>query len=265
MDIGPNGLTLVMGNLEVRVRRNILITGASSGLGAEMARQFAAKGRNLALCARRADRLDELRAALLDAYPEITVSVRPLDVDDHDAVFRVFHQFSDELGTIDRVIVNAGIGGGRTIGTGGFADNARVARTDFVSALAQCEAAMDIFRAQNTGHLVVISSLTALRGFRGGAAVYAASKAGISSLAEGIRGDVLGTPIKVTTVQPGFIRTEINEKGNYPMIVGVEKGVRSIVHAVEREKAVANVPRWPWSVIGVAMKVTPLRLLAKFT
>ncbi|MEV4318875.1 SDR family oxidoreductase [Actinocrispum sp. NPDC049592] len=249
----------------MRVRRNILITGASSGLGAEMARQFAAKGRNLALCARRADRLDQLRAALLDAYPEITVSVRPLDVDDHDAVFRVFHQFSDELGTIDRVVVNAGIGDGKPIGTGGFAVNTRVAQTNFMSALAQCEAAMEIFRAQNSGHLVVISSLTALRGFRGGAAVYAATKAGISSLAEGIRGDMLRRPISVTTIQPGFIRTEMNEKAGYPMMAGVEQGVRSIVHAIEREKAVANVPRWPWSVIGVAMKVTPLRLLAKFT
>jgi short-subunit dehydrogenase len=67
-------------------RQKILITGASSGLGAGMARAFAAKGRDLALCARRADRLDELRAELLERHPGITVAVAALDVNDHEQV-----------------------------------------------------------------------------------------------------------------------------------------------------------------------------------
>jgi NADP-dependent 3-hydroxy acid dehydrogenase YdfG len=104
-------------------RTNILITGASSGLGEGMARQFAARGRNLALCARRADRLEELRSELLVAHPEITVSARELDVTDHDAVFTVFEQFADDLGGLDRVIVNAGMGKGASLGTGHFRAN----------------------------------------------------------------------------------------------------------------------------------------------
>jgi NAD(P)-dependent dehydrogenase (short-subunit alcohol dehydrogenase family) len=80
-----------------------------------------------------------------------------------------------------------------------------------------------------------------------------------------IRADVLRTPIKVTTIQPGYIRSEMNEKLKVPMVTGTEKGVRSIVKAVEREVGVANVPPWPWSVMGVAMRVMPLRLLVKFS
>jgi short-subunit dehydrogenase len=163
------------------------------------------------------------------------------------------------------VIVNAGIGKGQPIGTSAFKVNVRTAETNFVSALAQCEAAMEIFRAQNAGHLVVVSSMAALRGSGGPTTTYAATKAGISALAEGIRADVFKTPIEVTTIQPGFIRSEMNETMKVPLIVSTDKGVRAIVKAVEREAAVANVPPWPWSVIGLAMRVIPLRLWAKFS
>jgi len=73
------------------IRQNILITGASSGIGASMAKIFAEKGRNLALCARRLDRLEELKTALLETNPNIEISVRRLDVCDHDQVFEVFN------------------------------------------------------------------------------------------------------------------------------------------------------------------------------
>ena len=97
-------------------RQKILITGASSGLGAGMARQFAAKGRDLALCARRTDNLEELKAELTARHPGITVAVAALDVNDHEAVPKVFDELSDELGGIDCVIVNAGIGKGYPLG-----------------------------------------------------------------------------------------------------------------------------------------------------
>ena len=131
----------------------ILVTGASSGLGAEMARQFAALGHDLALCARRTERLEELRAELLAAHPGIRVAVRPLDVTDTGAVFDVFRDFHAELGSLDRVIVNAGLGKGQPLGTGRFDANLQTAQTNFIGALAQCEAALEIFRKANAGHL----------------------------------------------------------------------------------------------------------------
>ena len=73
--------------------KTILITGASSGLGAEMARQFAARGYDLALCARRTDRLQELAVEITAAHPRRRVEYLAMDVNDHDRVFEVFREF----------------------------------------------------------------------------------------------------------------------------------------------------------------------------
>ena len=77
----------------------ILITGASSGLGEEMARQFADLGYDLALCARRTERLEALQAEIAAAHPDATVEIKALDVNDDDAVFAVFKEFAAEFGT----------------------------------------------------------------------------------------------------------------------------------------------------------------------
>jgi short-subunit dehydrogenase len=143
--------------------KTILITGASSGLGAGMAREFAKKGYNLAICARRQERLDALKQELESQFG-IKVIAKTLDVTHYDDVFTVFKAFQAEFGRIDRIIVNAGVGEGRRIGKGNFAINRATAETNFISALAQSEAAVEIFRAQNAGHLVVISSMSAVRG-----------------------------------------------------------------------------------------------------
>lgn len=248
-------------------RRRILITGASSGLGAEMARQFAAREHDLALCARRLERLNELRAEIQKAHPERTVLIRALDVDDHDAVFVVFRELAAELGGLDRVIVNAGLGKGAPIGTGRFDANKQTITTNLVSALAQCEAALEHFRQEGAGHLVVISSMSALRGLPKSMTAYAASKAGISSLAEGIRIELAGTPIKVTTLLPGYIQSEMNERvaQRTPLMSTTTDGVRAMVRAIEREVASAPVPGWPWRPISVVMKHAPLRVVRRLT
>jgi short-subunit dehydrogenase len=240
------------------MRRNVLITGASSGLGEGMARIFAAGGHNLALCARRRERLDKLKAELEGEHPGITVAVRPLDVNDHAQVFEVFHALDAELGGLDRIVVNAGIGKGAPVGSGRFPVNAETAQTNFVGALAQCEAAMEIFHAAGAGHLVVVSSIQAVRGFPGAMATYAASKAGVAALAEGIRCDVVGTPIKVTTLLPGYIRSEMTAGvRGAPFMVDNETGSRALVDAIEKEGATAAVPPWPWRLVGPVLKVVP--------
>ncbi|MFD2165277.1 SDR family oxidoreductase [Thalassotalea euphylliae] len=247
-------------------RQNILITGASSGLGKEMAKQFAKLGRNLALCARRVERLETLKAELLSINPNIQVLIKSLDVNDHDAVFTVFGEFKQELGSLDRVIVNAGMGKGASIGTGFFHANKQTAETNFVAAIAQCEAAMEIFREQNAGHLVTISSISAVRGFRRAMTVYAATKAALTSLSEGIRIDVMGTPIKVSCIHPGFIRSEINETvEKVPFIVDTETGCRAMVNAIEKEKANAFVPSYPWALLHWVLRILPSSSLRKMS
>ncbi|MDX5328436.1 MAG: SDR family oxidoreductase [Marinobacter sp.] len=246
--------------------RTILITGASSGLGEGMAREFAARGDHLALCARRTERLDQLRAELEGDYPGVKISVRALDVNDHAQVAEVFQAFREEFGQLDRIIVNAGIGKGQPLGTGRFDANRQTAETNFVSALAQIEAAMEIFRAQNHGHLVAVSSVTAVRGMPGNVTTYAATKAGLAALCEGLRVELKKrrSPIRVTTLYPGYIRTEINEKvKNTPFIVDAKTGCRAMVRAIESGKAERFVPGWPWTPIGFILRRLPESVLAR--
>jgi len=245
-------------------RQNILITGASSGLGFTMAKIFAESGKNLALCARRVEQLEELRDEIAATNPQVKVFIRSLDVNDHDAVFDVFQAFAKDLGHIDRVIVNAGMGRGAPLGTGYFHANKQTAVTNFVSAIAQCEAALELFRAQNHGHLVTVSSVSAVRGLPGAMSVYAATKAAVTSLTEGIRMDLLGTPIKVTTIHPGYIRSAINEKvKKAPFMVDTDTGTRAMVKAIEKEGGSYFVPAWPWALMARVMKVLPVKILAK--
>lgn len=246
--------------------KSILITGASSGLGEGMAREFASRGYDLALCARRTERLDELQQALQRQQPNIRVLVRALDVNNHEQVFDVFRSFQSELGTLDRIIVNAGIGKGQPLGTGAFRANLQTAETNFTAALAQMEAAMEILRAQQRGQLVVMSSVSAVRGMPRNITTYAATKAGVAALAEGLRVELAKehSPIRITTLYPGYIRTEINASvKNAPFIVDAETGCRALVRAIEAEKAEAFVPGWPWTPIGFIMKRLPLSLLAR--
>ncbi|GGN40614.1 short-chain dehydrogenase [Actinoplanes campanulatus] len=238
----------------------VLITGASAGLGEEMARQFAALGYDLALCARRVDRLETLRAELTGTR----VSVKALDVTDDEAVFTVFREFAAEFGRIDRVIVNAGLGKGAPLGTGRPDANRDTARVNFLGALAQMEAACEIFRAQKRGHLVVVSSMSALRGMRKSMTTYAATKAGVAALAEGLRSERI-PGVDVSVVYPGYIRSEMNAhvQQRTRFMVDTETGVRAMVAAIEKRRARAYVPAWPWVPIGVAMRVLPLSVVRR--
>lgn len=248
------------------MRKNILITGASSGLGEGMAREFAARGRNLALCARRTDRLEQLKGELEAKHPDIQIAVRALDVNEHERVFEVFRELDKELGGLDRVVVNAGMGKGASLGTGYFHANRQTAETNFVAALAQFEAALEIFREANAGHLVAISSVSAVRGMRGAVNCYSATKAGLATLAEGVRADLLRSPIRVSTIYPGYIATAINEDiENAPFRVDLETGTRALVAAIEKEKPEAYVPWWPWTPIAFLLRRLPLPMVVWMT
>ncbi|MGH3552150.1 MAG: SDR family oxidoreductase [Mycobacterium sp.] len=245
-------------------RQKILITGASSGLGAGMARAFAAKGRDLALCARRTDRLDELKAELTQRYPDIQIAVAVLDVNDHEQVPKVFAELSDTLGGIDRVVVNAGIGKGAPLGSGKLWANKATIETNLVAALVQIETALELFK-QAGGHLVLISSVLGAKGVPGVKAAYAASKAGVRSLGESLRAEYANGPIKVTVIEPGYIESEMTAKsGSTMFMVDNETGVKALVGAIEREPGRAAVPWWPWAPTVRLLRLLPPSLTKYF-
>jgi short-subunit dehydrogenase len=103
-----------------------------------------------------------------------------------------------------------------------------------------------------------------MRGMPRNLTTYAATKAGLAALTEGIRADLIKTPIKVSTIYPGYIRSEINEKvKNTPFMVDTETGCKALVKAIEKERPEAYVPPWPWAPIGFLMRHLPLKYVAR--
>ncbi|MCH9722438.1 MAG: SDR family oxidoreductase [Actinomycetia bacterium] len=247
------------------MRQKILITGASSGLGAGMARTFAAMGRDLALCARRLDRLEELKAEINLRHPDVTVAVAELDVNDHQRVPEVFTALAGEIGGVDCVIVNAGIGKGAPLGSGKLWANKATIETNLVAALVQIETALEMFTKQGYGHLVLISSVLGNKGVAGVKAAYAASKAGVSSLGESLRAEYASGPIKVTVLEPGYIESEMTAQSASTMLmVDNQTGVAKMVGVIEKERGRAIVPGWPWIPLVALFRALPPRFTKRF-
>lgn len=245
----------------------VLITGASGGLGAGMARLFAARGADVAITARRLDRLVELQSSIEEAYPGRNVVPFALDVNDHDAVFATFEAASGVFGHLDRIVVNAGLGKGSAIGEGRFSGNRDTAVTNFVGGMAQCEAAMRILYRQRRGQLVVVSSVVAARGMPGAMNAYAASKVALTHLADGIRADVRqrGLSITVSTIRPGYIDSEMQTRTGrrHRLLTDADAGCTAMVDAIQGEVEDACVPRWPWSPFALGLKVLPMSIVRR--
>ena len=131
----------------------------------------------------------------------------------------MFAELAGELGGIDRVIVNAGVGKGAPLGSGKLWANKATIETNLVAALVQIETALEMFKKSGSGHLVLISSVLGNKGVAGVKAAYAASKAGVSSLGESLRAEYASGPIKVTVIEPGYIESEMTAKSESTMLM----------------------------------------------
>lgn len=247
-------------------RQRILITGASSGLGAELARIWAADGRDLALCARRLPELQALCEELHRAHPGQRFFGYRLDVTDAAAVRTVFDRARDDLGGLDRVIANAGIGLGEHIGSGGADVNRAVLQTNVIGTMNTVEQAVYEFWQRQAGHVVIISSVAALRGLGGRRAAYSMSKAAVATLGESLRNSLWHRPIAVTTVFPGYIDTAINADDPHKLwSTDLQTGARELARAIDAEPAKAYVPKRPWSLLAPVIKVAPLRIMRRIS
>ena len=117
---------------------------------------------------------------------------------------------------------------------------------------------------QRAGRIVTLSSTAGERGNRG-QVHYAASKAGLSALGQGMQAEFPNGPIKITVLEPGYIESEMTAKSETTMLmVDIQTGVTAMVDAIERERGRAVVPGWPWTPLVVLMKVTPTRFTRLF-
>ncbi|MEP7180893.1 MAG: SDR family oxidoreductase [Betaproteobacteria bacterium] len=233
---------------------NVFITGASSGIGAALARHYAAAGATVGLFARRRDTLDALAAGL----PAARAVVYEGDVRAAAALARAAADFVARFGSPDVVIANAGISRG-TI-------------TDFAEDLPAFEAVLDTnmlgivrtfhpfmaaMRAARRGTLVGIASVAGFRGLPGSGA-YSASKAASIAYLESLRVELSGSGVAVVTICPGFIRTPMTAKNPYrmPFLTDADKAARLIVRAIARRKRFYVLP-WQMALVGRALRVLP--------
>lgn len=242
--------------------KTVFITGASSGIGEGMAKEFGRRGYNLVLAARRKESLDQLATDIMAQSPQLRVETIKLDVTDVAAVQQVIPELAALMGGIDIMIANAGIGGGGDIGSDKFDEDAAIIQTNILGAMATIDSGVKLFKQQGYGQMVGIASVAAFRGLPG-ASVYCASKAAISTYMDALQLELHKSPIDVTCLYPGYIDTPINNHmKSRPFLINAEKGACILVDLIEKKVKKSTVPVYPWNMIGRLLKVVPQSLLA---
>jgi NADP-dependent 3-hydroxy acid dehydrogenase YdfG len=191
--------------------RTVLITGASSGIGRACAMSFAAAGDRLILVARRADRLAGLAEELAAAHGTDSLTI-PLDVRDRAAVSTGLGppSLGSAWATIDVLVNGAGLAAGQEPLPGGDPqDWDRMLDTNVKGTLSVIRAVVPGMVARRHGHVVNVGSIAGRETYPSGA-VYCASKAALDSITKGLRMDVIGSGVRVSTVDPGLVETEFS-------------------------------------------------------
>ncbi len=241
--------------------RRVFITGASSGIGAGLARHYAQPGATLGLVARRLEMLQNLARELQEsgavAYPYAG------DVSDTDGLRGIIEQYLSRSGGVDVVIASAGVGLK-------YAEHERT--PDQVSRLMSTNVSglvntllpfVPTMVSQRCGVLVGISSVAGFRAMPWHSA-YCASKAAVKTYIDGLRMELRGTGVHAMTVCPGFIDTALLEKTpRTPFLLDVPTAVRKITRAIARRRKTYVFP-WPWRLLNPIWTRVPEALLSKF-
>lgn len=194
--------------------RHIVITGASSGIGAALAEEYAEHGVTLSLQGRDVTRLDQIaeKAERRGATP----TIKSLDVTD-SAGMSAWLESRDALQPIDLIIANAGISGGTVFGAGEDDATARaIFATNLTGVLNTIHPVIPSMMARRRGQIAIMSSLAGFRGIAGTAA-YCASKAAVRLYGEGLRGELTPYGIDVNVICPGFVATPMTAQNAFPM------------------------------------------------
>ncbi|HEY4136713.1 MAG TPA: SDR family NAD(P)-dependent oxidoreductase [Alphaproteobacteria bacterium] len=256
---------------------SVLITGASSGLGAALATLYAASGVTLFLSGRHWPRLDNIAETC--RAKGATVHATVVDVTDRDAMAAWIAE-SDALAPLDLVIANAGISGGSggdgstdgsTLGRASKIESAEQARRIFAvnvdGAMNTVLPAIDAMRAHAPrdndgapfkGQIAIVSSLAGFRGLPG-APAYCASKAAVRAWGEGLRGTLATDAIRLSVVCPGFVRTPMTAVNPFPMpfLMDAEPAAANIYRGLLNDKARIAFP-WPlYALVWFVALLTP--------
>ena len=246
--------------------RVAVITGASSGIGAALARRLARGGTHVGLSARRTDLLDALAAEIRAGGG--TAEAVAADAEDIPGTIAAVHALAARLGPVDLMIANAGLGRKNPASAFDAAELATTLRVNLVGAAAAIQAVLPSMLARRRGQVVGISSLAAYRGLPGSSA-YCASKAGLTALLESLRAELRPAGIVVTAVHPGFVRTAMIEgPGRHPFAMDVDRAAAIIERAIRSGRPHVAFPRptaalatlGRWLPAGVSDRLTRILL-----
>jgi NADP-dependent 3-hydroxy acid dehydrogenase YdfG len=217
----------------MRDPRSILITGASSGLGAALARAYAAPGVTLHLCGRDSERT----AAIAEECSALGAAAagQVLDVADRAAA-SAWVEACDAAAPVDLVIANAGVSGA-TAGVPEGEVARRIIATNIDGVLNTVQPLIPRMRARGRGQIAIMASLAAFRGYRGSAA-YCASKAAVRAWGEGLRGELAGDGIAVSVICPGYVTTPMTAGNAHamPLLMGAERAAAIIQRGLARNQ-----------------------------
>lgn len=228
--------------------KTVFLTGASSGIGAEMAVQMARKGAKLGLLARRESELEKVEKAVRSAGGEARVF--PADVTDAASVRAAADAFRAEFGVIDVMIANAGVSGNnRETQMIGPEPVATVININLLGAVNSVAAVLPEMLDRGSGHLVAVSSLAGYRGLPKSAA-YSGSKAGMTAFFESLRVDFGPSGIDVSVIAPGFIKTPLTSgrKNKLPFLLETKDGAARIISAIGKKK---KFHAFPWQLATI--------------
>jgi short-subunit dehydrogenase len=233
--------------------QRVFITGASSGIGAALARAYAVRGATLGLVARRASELEALQLSLPGEH-----GVYPADVAEPGQLAVAARAFIERFGLPDVVIANAGVSAGTlTEEQVDLAVFERVLRVNLLGMVATFQPFVMPMRRAHAGQLVGISSVAGVRGLPG-AGAYSASKAAVSRYLESLRVELRGTGVRVSEIRPGYIRTPMTDVNTYsmPFIMDVDEAAQAFIRAIDRAAPSTTIP-WQMSVVAKLLTIVP--------
>lgn len=238
--------------------KRIIIVGATSGIGKEVAMIYLKTDYRIGIAGRRTDALKELQAIAPDK-----IEIQPIDVTQEDAADNLL-KLIEKTGGMDLFLLSSGIGNQNIELKPDI--EIRTAQTNVVGFTRMVDTAFNYFKQHGGGHLSVISSIAGTKGL-GSAPAYSATKrfqnTYIDALAQLSHMEKLN--IRFTDIRPGFVSTDLLKDGNYPLLMKADKVAKHIVHALNREKRVAvidyrysilvffwrMIPRWLWEVLPI--------------
>lgn len=232
----------------------IFITGASSGIGAALARHYAKRGADVGLFARRADAL----ATLASQIATERCATYAGDVRDPAALDRAAREFIARFGAPTLVVANAGVSlGALTEHTEDLPAFREVLETNVVGMINTFAPFIAVMRAAGGGTLAGIASVAGFRGLAGSGA-YSASKAAAITYLESLRLELRDSHIAVVTVCPGYIATPMTATNPYtmPFLLDPQKAARLIARAIDRRKRFYVLP-WQMAIVGFVLRRLP--------